>query len=514
MQSDYAHMSREDILGELESLHSAIPLLVFDAKGSVMSLTDAAAELFGQARNELLGLEFGRMVAVADVDRFSEHLKSVRESGKAQAIELLLNARRGAIHVRLDSTLAGEKHQSPGAVRSIASDVSERKHLEEQLLVTQRLEAMGRLAGGIAHDFNNILMAMLGQSEVLLLRLGKDDPARAGVESIQKTIDRAASLTKQLIAFSRKQVIAPKILGINSVIAGMDAILRRVISEDVDLVYILRSDVASVRVDPAQFEQVIMNLVVNGRDAMPRGGRLTIETCNATLDEGYAARHVNVTPGEYVRVSVSDTGAGIDAETQKRIFEPFFTTKPHGKGSGLGLATVYGIVEQSGGHIVVSSEVGRGTTFEIYLPRVREAVPTEAAKPQAEAPRGTETILVIEDDDTVREPVCEMLRLSGYTVLEARHGGEALLICERHKGAIHLMLSDVVMPQISGRELAQRVAPIRPEMRVLFMSGHTEDAILRHGVMNATMAFVQKPFTLEALGRKIRAVLDRGSAEC
>jgi two-component system, cell cycle sensor histidine kinase and response regulator CckA len=508
MHLDYEQMSRADIIGELKSLHSTIALLVFDARGAVTRLTDAAADLLGLVRSDLVGVDFSQFVAKADAERFEEHLKAVRDSGRPHAVEILLEGKEGPIHVRLDSTVANDEQSPSGSVRSVAFNISERKQLEEQLLLTQRLEAMGRLAGGIAHDFNNILMAMLGQSEVLLLRLGKNDLARGSVESIQETIERAATLTRQLIAFSRKQVIAPKVLEINAVIAKMDGILRRVISEDVDMVYILRSDVGPVRVDPGQIEQVIMNLVVNGRDAMPRGGRLTIETRNATLDEGYAARHVNVTPGDYVCVAVSDTGAGMDAETQKRIFEPFFTTKAHGKGSGLGLATVYGIVEQSGGHIAVSSEVGRGATFEVYVPRVEAIVPVEVAKPKVEAPRGTETILVIEDEDTVREPVCEMLRLSGYTVLEARHGGEALLICERHKGTIHLMLSDVVMPQISGRELAQRVAPIRPEMRVLFMSGHTEDAILRHGVMNATLTFVQKPFTLEALGRKIRAVLD------
>jgi two-component system, cell cycle sensor histidine kinase and response regulator CckA len=508
MHPDYEQMSRADMVAELKSLHSAIPLIVFDASGAVTNVTGAAIEMLGCDRRDIVGVDFSRFVAESDIARFAEHLKSVRESGKPHAAEIVLNASSGATHVRIDSAPANGEYQSEGAVRSVVCDVSERKQLEEQLLVTQRLEAMGRLAGGIAHDFNNILMAMLGQSEVLLLRLGTSDPMRDSVESIQKTIERAAMLTRQLIAFSRKQVIAPKVLAINSVIAGMDGILRRVISEDIDLVYILRSDVAPIRVDPAQIEQVIMNLVVNGRDAMLRGGRLTIETRNMTLDQSYAARHVNVTPGDYVRIAISDTGEGIDPETQKRIFEPFFTTKAHGKGSGLGLATVYGIVEQSGGHIVVSSTVGTGTTFEIYLPRVEDVAPAEIKKPRVEAPRGTETILVIEDEDSVREPVCDMLRLSGYTVLEARHGGEALLICERHKGTIDLMLSDVVMPQISGRELAQRVAPLRPEMRVLFMSGHTEDAVLRYGVMNATMAFVQKPFTLEALGRKLRAVLD------
>jgi len=507
----YEQMSHADLVSELQWLHASVPLVVFDSLGVITNLTSAAAELLGYSPDELRHRDFGSLLLEADRTPFAAHLASVRENGRPQVAEMLVEGKSNSVFVRLDSARS-DHASSSGSVRSILTDISDRKQLEEQLHLSQRLEAMGRLAGGIAHDFNNLLMAMLGQSEVLLLRLGKTDPARAGVESIQKTIERAAALTQQLIAFSRKQVIAPKIVDINSTIAGMDTIFRRAINEDVDLVYVLRSDAAAVRVDPAQMSQVMLNLVVNARDAMPQGGRLMIETRNTTLDKSYAARHLNVKPGSYVCISVTDTGTGMTPETQKRIFEPFFTTKAERKGTGLGLATVYGIVEQSEGHITVSSEVGKGTTFDIYFPRVESAAPAQAVKPKVEAPRGSETILLIEDDDAVRAPVCEMLRLSGYTVLEARHGGEALLMCERHKGPIHLMLSDVVMPHISGRELAQRVAPIRPEMRVLFMSGHTDDSVIRHGVMNATMAFVQKPFTLDAIARKIRAVLDRDSA--
>lgn len=393
-------------------------------------------------------------------------------------------------------------------LRTIVLDVTERKQLEDQLMHAQRMEAIGRLAGGIAHDFNNMLMAILGHTELSLLRLGPNDPLRASIQTIQDTGERAAALTRQLVTFSRKQVVAPRVLVLNGVVTDMNKMLRRLIGEDVEVVYTLDPDLWPVKIDPSQVEQVVMNLAVNARDAMPKGGRLTIRTENATLDEHQVRRHLGLAPGDYVALSVSDTGIGMTAETRERIFEPFFTTKVQGKGTGLGLSTVYAIATQNDGSIDVTSEIGRGTTFTLRFPRVEGEAVTERPVRRPDMPRGTETVLVVEDEDAVRDLVCQMLRMAGYTVLEARHGGEALLICEQSKEHIHLMVTDVVMPQMSGRQLAERLAPLQPDMKVLFMSGHTDDAVIRHGVKNAMMTFLQKPFTPVALAQKVRAILD------
>jgi len=398
---------------------------------------------------------------------------------------------------------------APYGICGISTDITERKKLEEQFRQSQKMEAVGRLAGGIAHDFNNLLTAIIGHSELLLRRIDDRDPLHMEIQEIKKAGERATSLTRQLLAFSRKQVLQPKVLNLNAVIADMDRMLRRLIEEDIDLVTVTDPALGSVKADPGQIEQVIMNLVVNARDAMPQGGRLLIETANVELDETYARQHVGATPGPYVMLAISDTGSGMDKETQMRLFEPFFTTKEQGKGTGLGLSTVYGIVKQSGGNIWVYSEPGQGTTFKVYLPRIEE--PGESPGPGAapvELSQVFETILVVEDDEVVRDLVCQILRDSGYTILEARHGEEALLICEQHAGPIHLMMTDVVMPGMSGPELAERLAPLHPEMKVLYMSGYTDNAIIHHSVVDAGTAFLQKPFTLEILTRKVREVLD------
>jgi CheY-like chemotaxis protein len=379
------------------------------------------------------------------------------------------------------------------------------------MLHAQRMEAIGRLARGIAHDFYNMLMAILGHTELLLLRLGTNDPLRASIQTIQATAERAAALTRQLVTFSRRQVIAPKVLDLNEILTDMDKMLRRLIGEDVEIVYVLDQSLGACKIDPTQVEQVVMNLAVNARDAMPEGGRLTIRTANASLDARAAGMRVDAGPGDYVELVVADTGAGMDEATLGHIFEPFFTTKVQGKGTGLGLSTVYAIVQQNGGHADVRSEPGHGTAFTIRFPRVGEAAAAHAPAPLVDVPRGTETVLVCEDEDAVRDLVCEMLRMSGYTVIEARHGGEALLLCEQSREPIDLLLTDVVMPQMSGRQLAERLAPLQPDMKVLFMSGHTDDAVIRHGVKNAMMTFLQKPFTPVALARKVRAVLDAKS---
>jgi len=394
-------------------------------------------------------------------------------------------------------------------LRGVMVDITERKQLEEQFQQAQKMEAVGRLAGGVAHDFNNLLTVITGYAQLLSGRLGAVEPLSQYVDEIQKAGGRAAALTRRLLAFSRKQAIAPQVLDLNAAVANMEKILRRLIGEDIELETVQRPDLGMVKADPAQIEQVIMNLAVNSRDAMPQGGKLIIETANVELDGAYAGSHVAVSPGPYVMLAVSDTGVGMDAETRARIFEPFFTTKERGRGTGLGLATVYGIVKQSAGNIWVYSERGRGTTFKIYLPRAEEVVvAAHVFAAQATPPRGSETILLVEDEDGVRSLVRRVLQESGYTVLEASRPNEALTTCQQYEGLIHLLFTDVVMPQMSGRELAEKLSPLRPEMKTLYMSGYTDVAILHHGVLDPGMPFLQKPFTTEAIAHKVRQVLD------
>ena len=388
-------------------------------------------------------------------------------------------------------------------------DITERKQLEEQFHQAQKMEAVGRLAGGVAHDFNNLLTAILGSADLVLESLKPAATEREEVEEIRKAALRAADLTRQLLAFSRQQVVAPTVLNPNTVVADMDKLLRRLLGEDVALRTVLAPDLATVKADPSQLEQVLLNLAVNARDAMPNGGKLTIETQNVELDQEYVRGHLAAQPGSYVMLAVSDTGVGMDAATQARIFEPFFTTKERGKGTGLGLATVYGIVKQSGGWIWVYSEPGQGTTFKVYLPRV-----TEPAAPAAPSParpvslRGSETILVVEDEEVIRKLVQKVLKANGYTVLVAGTGSDAERVAGAHAGPIHLLMTDVVLPGLNGREVARRLVAQRAGIRVLFLSGYTDDAIVHHGVLDPGVAFLQKPFSPAVLGRKVREVLD------
>jgi CheY-like chemotaxis protein len=372
------------------------------------------------------------------------------------------------------------------------------------------MEAIGQLAGGVAHDFNNLLMAIIGYSELLLARLRGGDRLRKHVQEIKKAGERAAALTRQLLAFSRRQVLVPQVLDLNSVVSNMQKMLRRMIDEDIDLLTVPAPDLGQVRADPGQVEQVIMNLAVNARDAMPEGGNLTLETANVELDESYTRNHIDVLPGRYVMLAVSDTGSGMDAETLSHIFEPFFTTKEEGKGTGLGLATVYGIAKQSGGHIEVSSEPGQGTTFRVYLPRIEAAYePAARGAPAEEMPRGTETVLLVEDDVVVCELLREMLQGSGYTVLEAGGARQALRMGEGYAPRpIHLLLADVVMPEMSGPQLADHLARVYPKMKVLYISGYTDAAVARHGKRSTKAPYLQKPFAPEVLARKVREVLD------
>jgi PAS domain S-box-containing protein len=378
---------------------------------------------------------------------------------------------------------------------------------EEQLRQSQKLEAIGQLAGGVAHDFNNLLTVIGGYSSILLNKLDQTSPLRGNVEEIKKASDRAGGLTRQLLAFSRKQILEPKILDLNVVVSDLDKMLRRLIGEDIDLLTITDPKLAKVKADPGQIEQVLLNLIVNGRDAMPNGGKLTIETANATLSGDYALSHAALS-GAYVMLAVSDTGCGMDAELQKHVFEPFFTTKLPGKGTGLGLATVYGIVKQSEGHIWLYSEPNKGTSFKIYLPCVgEEAMRATGGNPGLES-KGTETLLLVEDEDQVRRIVKAILEQQGYDVLTASNGEEALKIAEQHGRRIHMLMTDVVMPLMSGRQLAEALTSIRPDLKVLYMSGYTDDAIVRHGLLDASLSFIQKPFDAATAARKVRQVLD------
>ncbi len=390
----------------------------------------------------------------------------------------------------------------------IGLDVTERQVLEKQLQQAQKMEAVGHLAGGVAHDFNNLLGVIIGYCEILATAGGLEEKDRERVAEIKKAGDRAATLTRQLLAFSRQQVIEPRVLDLNALLADMSKLLRRLIGEDIELVTRLSSGLGRVKADPGQMEQVVMNLAINARDAMPRGGKLILETGNVALDENYARTHITVQPGKFVLLAVTDTGVGMDEEIQAHIFEPFFTTKGEGRGTGLGLATVYGIVKQSGGNIWVYSERGRGTTFKIYLPLVAEPDVQATKEAAAEIPRGRETILVVEDADPMRKLTCEFLAGMGYIVLEASDGVDALEKAGQYSASIDLLLTDVVMPRMSGRELAVEMTARQPGLKVLYMSGYTDDAVVRHGVLDASMAFIQKPFALHALAARIREVLD------
>lgn len=404
------------------------------------------------------------------------------------------------------------KGQVLGAICT-SLDVTERKELEEQLRHSQKMEAVGRLAGGIAHDFNNLLMVIQGYADLLAERLPAGDSLHRNAEQIQTAAQRAGSLTRQLLAFSRKQMLAPSVISIQSVVNDMEKILRRLIGEDVQLQTHSASDLWLVKADRSQIEQVIMNLAVNARDAMPSGGQLTIETANVELDATLSQHAVAMTPGEYVMLAVTDNGCGMDAQTQAHLFEPFFTTKEKGKGTGLGLATVYGIVKQSGGYIWVYSEAGRGTTFKVYLPRIEQ----EVAKPRniedtagaamKSGRRGSETVLLVEDEEGVRQLTREYLETYGYTVIQAADGHAALELTRVHQGPIHLLVTDVVMPGINGRELAERAVKIRPAMKVLYMSGYTDQAVVQHGMVESGSVLLQKPFTMGALAAKLRELL-------
>ena len=489
-------------------------ITVMTPEGVIEYESPSLERLLGWRPEELIGKSIMDYLHPDDGARLTDAIaKRLAEPATVNPpVEFRVRARDGSWRV-LAATSRVSRSET-GAVTLVATsrDVTERRALEEQLRQAQRLESIGRLAGGVAHDFNNLLTVIGGRAQLLLSRLRPGDPTRRDVELIQKTGARAAQLTQQLLAFSRRQVLQPKILDLNEVVTGLESMLRRLIGEHIELVTGLARGLGTVRADPGQLEQVIMSLVLNARDAMPTGGRLTIQTATAVLGAQDPVGFEAVEPGPYALLMVSDTGVGMDEETRAHIFEPFFTTKDVGKGTGLGLATVHGIVRQSGGHITVESEPGRGTTFAIYLPEVHGApVPQEPSQALEDAPRGVETILLVEDEAEVRDLAHDILELGGYRVLEAATPEEAERICRDEQSPIHLLLTDVVMPHMGGRVLAERLTAARPAMRVLYMSGYTDDTIVHHGVLGQGSAFLPKPFTPNDLSRKVRAVLDAGA---
>ena len=500
--------SEQRIRALMENANDAI--VVTSTEGIILETNRAADELYGRSRVDTLGTHFCETHVPEERERVREIFGTVLRQGSVQGFESLAlrgDGRRVPVELSVAQVEIGEEC----LLLAIIRDVSERRLLEDQVRHAQKMEAIGRLAGGVAHDFNNLLTVILGYSDFVRAQLSPDNPLLSDVEEIRKAGERAAGLTRQLLAFSRTQVLVPELLDVNTVVTDTNRMLRRVIGEDVDLRTVCDPAAGRVRADRDQLEQVLMNLAVNARDAMPGGGSLTIETHGMEFDEAYAEEHVGEQPGPYVMLAVSDTGVGIDVETKARIFEPFFTTKETGKGTGLGLATVYGIVKQSGGFIWVYSEPGRGTTFKIYLPRV-EGEPggdfPRIAVPAPKSTRGTETLLLLEDESALRRLARDVLRKQGYTVLETLGWQSALEIAARHPGPIHLVLTDVVMPEMGGPEVDSRISALRPGIKVLYMSGYTSEAAVHRGLLEARLALLQKPFTPGDLARRVRELLD------
>jgi two-component system cell cycle sensor histidine kinase/response regulator CckA len=494
-------LAADDLSAILGSLREGIQ--VIDRNWRYLYLNNAACE---HTRFEP-GALIGRTV--------QESYPGIEQTPVFEQLERCMNE-RAALALITDFTFPDgavrcfELHIEPceQGVVVLSIDVTEGRKVEAQLRHSQKMEAVGRLAGSVAHDFNNLLSVILGYSSMLLMDLKPVDPIRADIDYIRLAGEKAAGLTRQLLAFSRQQVLAPRVLDLNELVQESERMLRRLLGEDIELIMRYDRKLSRVRVDAGQIDQVLMNLALNARDAMPMGGKLTIETKDVVLDASYTADHFEVSPGPYVMLAVSDTGIGMSKDTQSRIFEPFFTTKDPGKGTGLGLSTVFGIVRQSGGNIWVYSEVGSGSTFKVYLPRAEGEDPEPVEITPPITLKGTETILLVEDQDEVRRVAQEILMRHGYHVLAAQNAGEALLTCERHPRTIHLLLTDVIMPQMNGRELAERLAKVRPEMKVLYMSGYTDRAVINHGILDSGIAYVQKPLVPELLARRVREVID------
>ena len=508
-ENRFARLSESGIIG----------ICVADLMGSVHEANDAYLAMVGYTREELSDGEiyWSRMTPPEYKAGDDVAIAALNERGVARPWEKELLRKDGSrIAVLVGAAMLDDK-----TCIAFQADISDRKRAEDalqraqqQLLQAQKMEAIGSLAGGVAHDFNNLLSVILSYASMMASDLPRGDPMLELVQEIKLAGERAANLTRQLLAFSRRQVLMPRIVNLNEIVGQLENMLRRLIGEDIELVKVVSPALPDIYVDPGQIEQVIMNLAVNSRDAMENGGKLTIETAPVTLDSSYVTEHIGAHVGPHVMLAVTDTGTGMDRATIARAFEPFFTTKEVGRGTGLGLSTVFGIVKQSGGTIWIYSEVGSGTSFRIYFPVAEENMAeADATLPAPLSLEGSETILLVEDEERVRILASTILRRYGYNVLEAAGGGDALLICEQHPATIHLMVTDVIMPRMSGRQLAERLAPVRPHMRVLYMSGYTETAVIRHGVIDSNIAFLQKPFTPESLGLSVRQALDAPKRE-
>jgi PAS domain S-box-containing protein len=505
------HRKAEDARVRLSAVveQSAESIVITGLDGTIEYVNPAFERLTGYAREELIGQNSRVLKSGTHDEDLSRGLWASLSAGVAWSGRFT-NGRKDGTLFEAAAVVFPVRGTAGDVVNYVSGmrDVTHERQIEAQLLQAQKMEVAGRLAAGVAHDFNNLITVITGRAQLLLHNAALTDGQRRDLELIRETGTRAAGLTRQLLAFSRKQTIAPQVLDLNAALANMDRMLRRLIGEDVELTMVAGPDLGNVKADPGQIEQVVMNLVVNAGDAMPDGGRLTVTTASARIDEDGARLGVSLPPGEYVTLSVADTGCGMDAETRAHVFEPFFTTKAADKGTGLGLATVYGIVTQSAGGIAIESEPGRGATFRIFLPRVHEEVEARGTGRRPRLPEGRETVLMAEDEGGVRAVAREVLTLCGYTVLEGCNGREALELGRRHRGPIHLLLTDVVMPQMSGPELAEQLKAARPVMKVLFMSGYTDDQLAFRRVADGQTPLIEKPFTTEALARKVRAVLD------
>ncbi len=479
-------------------------------EGRFLSVNAAVVRMLGyETGAQVLNLDMARDVYADAAERQRLVERDTYSDRQYDNVEATWKRRDGRLltvqlSVRAVRNAAGRVDYYETFVR----DVTDQRRLQQQVLQSQKMEAVGRLAGGVAHDFNNLLTVITSYSDLLLEDLAPGDAKRDDLEQVRKAADGAAALTRQLLAFSRQQVVEPRVVSLNTVVEGLQKILRRVIGEDIEVTITLAPDLGSVRADVGQLEQVLMNLVVNARDAMPTVGRLTVETANVEHDPEYARDREAAAVRRFAMLAVTDTGCGMDEATKARIFEPFFTTKETGKGTGLGLATVYGIVKQAGGFIWVYSEPGQGTSFKVYLPAVDATAERTTAAATTPAPRGTETVLLVEDAAAVRAVTKQVLERQGYTVLEAPDGEAALRLAQRHRGVVHLLLTDVVMPRLNGRELAERLVRLRPDVKVLYASGYTDDSVVRHGILESGTAYLQKPFSPESLARKVRDVLD------
>jgi len=521
-----AEAALREVEGRFQRLTESgiIGIAIAEVHGKLLEANDAYLKMIGYSRpeisagavgwNQLTPVEYRHLD-----DRAAEQLRTSEVATPWETEMVRKDGTRISVLVGVAMledpkciTFAADLTEQRAAEAGRQAAEMDLKRSNEQLRQAQKMEAVGRLAGGVAHDFNNLLSVILSYSEINLAALNANDPMREDLVEVHKAAESAAALTRQLLLLSRRQIVESRVLDLHDLLLGMEKMLQRILGEDVSLALIAPNSPVRVKADASHLEQVVLNLVVNSRDAMPEGGRLTIETTTTVLDDDYVFGHLPMKAGSYVMLAVSDTGMGMDSETQSRIFEPFFTTKEKGKGTGLGLSTVFGIVQQSGGSIWVYSELGKGTTFKVYLPRVDADLdlPVEQEVPISLA--GTETILLVEDQEQVRGVALNILRRHGYQVIPARHPGEALLLSEKHAGDIDLVLTDIVMPNMSGPELAQRLTAARPRLKVVFMSGYTDESVVRHGVLESGAAFIQKPLTLGLLLRKIRSVLDQGTA--